>query len=240
MPSCRRCTHCTARACTPSLPQDLLQAPHSSATQLPGRGKRDTAKALEAMPALGSGRAAPNTAPDTRTEGMRAPRAGRGGLTPAGSTPGGYSAAGSASASCHCRRSFCAPSGCRFSAGSRTWCTGCLEGQSTGSEAMGAGVPPARRPVPLLHPCRDACSRMSPLRWDPSGASPSLAEDARVGAGPPSLLGSRRLPWGAHTERGEADSAFPPLPPPSCSPKNPGQNIRVSWWRHSHHSPTSV
>lgn len=36
VPSCRRCTHCTARACTPSLPQDLLQAPHSSATQLPG------------------------------------------------------------------------------------------------------------------------------------------------------------------------------------------------------------
>lgn len=46
VPSCKRCTHCTARACTPSLPQDLLQAPHSSATQLPGVGKTDTAKAL--------------------------------------------------------------------------------------------------------------------------------------------------------------------------------------------------
>lgn len=38
VPSRRRCTHCTARACSPSLPQDLLQAPHSSATQLQGSG----------------------------------------------------------------------------------------------------------------------------------------------------------------------------------------------------------
>lgn len=38
MPSRRRCTHCTARTCSPSLPQDLLQALHSSATQLQGVG----------------------------------------------------------------------------------------------------------------------------------------------------------------------------------------------------------
>lgn len=65
-------------------------------------------------------------------EGMGAPWDGRGGLTLAGSTPGGYNAAGSASASCRCRRSFYAPSGCRFSAGNRTWCTGCLGGAEHG------------------------------------------------------------------------------------------------------------
>lgn len=78
-----------------------------------------------------NGRRAPNAAPDIPVEGgMRAPRAGRGGLTPAGNTPGGYSADGSASASCRCRRSSCAPSGCRSSVGSRTWCTGCLRGRA--------------------------------------------------------------------------------------------------------------
>lgn len=50
MPSRRRCTHCTARTCSPSLPQDLLQALHSSATQLQGVGdsvSRGAGRSLE-------------------------------------------------------------------------------------------------------------------------------------------------------------------------------------------------
>lgn len=133
VPSCRRCTHCTARACTPSLPQDLLQAPHSSATQLPrgtemGRGVRGDAHAWEAAGALPT---LPHRYLYTCIIGDESIscRVG-GGLTLVGSTPGGYSAAGSALASCRCRRSFYAPSGCHFSAGSHTWCTGCLEGDA--------------------------------------------------------------------------------------------------------------
>jgi len=50
VPSRRRCTHCTARTCSPSLPQDLLQALHSSATQLQGVGdsvSRGAGRSLE-------------------------------------------------------------------------------------------------------------------------------------------------------------------------------------------------
>jgi len=199
----------------PRLHPQLAAGPAAGAPLLrhpPAGGKTDTAKVLEAMPTLGSSKITP-------TEGMRAPQAGQGVLTQAGSTPGGCSADGSASASCHCRRSSYAPSGCRSSAGSRTWCTGCLGRQSMGSEAMGAGVPPAPHPTPPLHPRQHTCSQLSPLRWDPSGASPRLAEDACVGAGPPSLLGSSRLPRGAHTERSEADTAFSPSLPQAVLPK---------------------
>lgn len=101
--------------------------------------KMDRAKVLEEMPTLGSCWYTPKAAHNTPTEEMKTPRAGQGLLTLAGSTPGGYSAVGLASASCHCHRSFYAPSGCRFSAGSRTWCTGCLAGHSMGGEATGVG-----------------------------------------------------------------------------------------------------
>lgn len=224
MPSCRRCTHCTARTCTPSLPQDLLQAPHSSATQLPGREKTDTAKALEGMPAPGGGRHTLNAAPKTPpTEGVGASKASQGGLTPAGSTPAGYSVAGSALASCRCHRSFDAPSGCRFSAGSRTWCTGCLRGHSRDAEAMGAGVPPAPWPVALPHPCRLTYSRMSPLRRDQAALHPGL-QRMLVWVTEPQPQGEAGC-CGVHTERGAALSAFPPPHPPlSCAPKNPGRS----------------
>lgn len=117
---------------------------------------------------------APNATPNPHVRGMGAPQAAQRGLTWAGSIPGGCSASGSALASCRCHRSSCAPSGCRFSDGSRTWCTGCLRGQSVGGEVLGVGVPPG---CPRSHSCIPA--GIFALR-----CHPRFAEDTRVSAGP--------------------------------------------------------
>lgn len=96
-----------------------------------------------------------------------------------------------------------------------------------GSHRLPAQSPPAS---PLGRVLSDVTAQVGPKRCFTQACR-------RCSCGcqtPPRLLGSPSSQWGAHAERGEADSAFPRhLPPPSCSPQNPGQNVRVSWWRQT-------
>lgn len=161
-------------------------------------GKMDMEKALEAMRELGTAGNAPNATPNPHLRGMGAPQAAQRGLTWAGNIPGGYSASGSALASCRCHRSSCAPSGCRFSDGSRTWCTGCLRGQSVGGEVMDVGVPPG---CPRSHSCIPA--GIFALR-----CCPRFAEDARVAAGASPRTQSPPGCCGVHTAHGGCPSLW--------------------------------
>lgn len=65
----------------------------------------------------------------------------------------------------------------------------------------------------VLHP---GLQRM--LVWVPDPPTPGVTQ-AAVG----------------HTHKeGQSRLSLPPIPAPSCSPENPGQDIRVSWWKHSY------